>query len=361
MRRVLVLNGPNLASLGKRQPDIYGNGSLNELVTDLMRFGAALGVEVTHRQTDDEAELISLVSSPDADGIIINPGALTHTSRALGDAVRSSGLPTVEVHISDIRRREPWRSVSMVEDACVLSICGRGRTGYRDAIRHLVNRSAAPFEAVRYGPHPANLGELRSGREPGLWLLVHGGGWRPQYGRDIMESLAVDLNRRGLTSWNIGYRRSGEGGGWPGSAHDVLTALDYAARLGQPMTLVGHSAGAYLALWAADRTSSTPSAVIALAPMIDLELAARGGELAPDASKLLEDGAPKSVWADHIRTIAVHGRQDALVAVEHSTGLVGHNSEVRIIEGGHFDVLDPAKPHWSPIVEMFTSGAQTPA
>ncbi len=249
----------------------------------------------------------------------------------------------------------------MVEEACVLSIYGRGRTGYRDAVRHLVNRSAAPFDTVRYGPHSVNVGELRTGGSDDVWLLVHGGGWRPQHGRDGMESLAVDLHRRGVTSWNIGYRRAGEGGGWPGSAHDVLTAVEHASRLGESVIIVGHSAGGYLAIWAAERAFPAPRTVVALGPMIDLELAARGGELAPDASRLLDDGAPVRVLPGRVPTVAVHGREDSLVAVEHSIGIARPGVDVQIVEAGHFDVIDPSKPHWQPLVERLTSGASASA
>lgn len=349
-RRILILNGPNLGSLGTRQPDIYGTASLDDLIADLARFGEKRGVEITHRQTDDEAELISLVAASDADGIVLNAGALAHTSRALGDAVRASGIPTVEVHISNVKAREPWRGVSLIEEACVATIWGRGLTGYRDAILHLVNRWASPFQVVRYGPHPLNVGELRPGK--GLVVLIHGGIWRPQYGRDGVESLAVDLSLRGLATWNIGYRRIGEGGGWPGSAHDVLTALDHAARLSPgPIVVLGHSAGGYLGLWASARTSTEVALVVALAPIADLELArADGGEIARESGLLLDSGAPPRPRPEGVPVLVVHCDDDRLVPPSHAKGLTQMPGvEAEFFSGGHFDLIDPSKPHWETI------------
>lgn len=351
-----MLNGPNLASLGTRQPEIYGNGSLADLIDELVAFGRSLGVEVAHAQTHDEAELIRLMATADADGIILNPGALGHTSRALGDAVRSSSLPTVEVHITNVKAREPWRAVSMLEDACVGTIFGRGRSGYRDAIRHLVNRWAAHFDTARYGPHPINVGELRPGK--GLVVLVHGGIWRRQYGRDSMESLAVDLAERGVGTWNIGYRRLGEGGGWPGSGHDVLTALDHTTSMGSSrVVVVGHSAGGYLALWAADRTSAPLGLVVALAPIANLELAAADdGELSGEATALLGSGAPSRPVPAVVPTLVVHGTHDAVVPVEHSHQLDREPGvEVAVVRSGHFDLLAPSKPHWQSVVDRISS------
>ena len=98
-------------------------------------------------------------------------------------------------------------------------------------MRHLVNRSAMPFDTVRYGPHPDNIGDLRGeGRD--LVVLAHGGLWKQEFARDGTESLAIDLARRGYRTWNLEYRRLGGGGGWPGSGHDVLTALRQADRDG---------------------------------------------------------------------------------------------------------------------------------
>ncbi len=239
----------------------------------------------------------------------------------------------------------------MLEDACVLTIAGRGRGGYRDAIRHLANRWAAPFETVRYGPHAMNQGEIRGGHRDGLVILVHGGVWRQPYGRDSMESLAVDLHRRGIGSWNIGYRRTGEGGGWPGSAHDVLTALDHASRFG-PVAVIGHSAGGFLSMWATARTQTPPSQVVALAPIVDLEMASAGGEIAPDAATLLAAGAPARVMPRGVPTLVIHGNRDAIVPVEHSLSITEEGAVIQIVDAGHYDLLDPAKPHWQSVVDQ---------
>ncbi|MFO7299067.1 MAG: type II 3-dehydroquinate dehydratase [Actinomycetes bacterium] len=349
MRKILVLNGPNLGMLGRRQPEVYGHGTLAELVDDLVAFGGRLGVEIEHAQSDDESELIGRILGTDADGIVLNAGALTHTSRALADALRSVDVPAVEVHISDIRAREPWRAMSVIEDACVATIAGRGRLGYRDAVRHLVNRWSAPFETVRYGPHPTNVGEVRPGQ--GLVVLVHGGVWRRSYGRDSLESVAVDLHRRGVRTWNVGYRRLGEGGGWPGSAHDVLTALDHASRIADgPVVVLGHSAGGYLAMWAATRTATPVSLVVALSPIADLEMAvADTGEIAAESAILLEHGAPARPSPLHPHTLAAHGTADRLVPIGHSDALEAAGAEVIRLDCGHFEPIDPAKQPWQEV------------
>ena len=198
--RVLLINGPNLNLLGTREPEVYGSDTLADLERKVVAWGAEEGVEVSIFQTNSEGEIIDRIQQFDGDGIIINPGALSHTSRAIPDAIRSIGVPAVEVHISNIRNREPWRAHSTVSEACVRTIYGRGIGGYRHAIRHLVNRTAMPFHPIRYGPHHENIGDLRPGGGR-IVVLVHGGLWRQEYERDSMETLAVDLAKRGgLTS-----------------------------------------------------------------------------------------------------------------------------------------------------------------
>jgi 3-dehydroquinate dehydratase II len=354
MKSVLVVHGPNLDRLGTREPDTYGSGTLAEIEGGLIDFGARMGLEVSTFQSNHEGELVEAVHQTGADGVVINPGALTHTSRALADAIRSTGIPTVEVHISNVRNREPWRAVSMISEACAMSIYGRGVAGYRAAIRHLLNQAESPSNLVRYGPHPDNVGDLRVG-DLGLVILIHGGVWRHQFTRDTIESLAVDLHRRGHSTWNIEHRRLGDGGGWPGSAHDVLMALEFTPRLEPvtgPVTIIGHSAGGYLGMWSAPRASVAVDLLVGLAPVVDLELGvADRGELEHESRILLQAGAPARVDPGPVPTVAVHPVADPVVSPEHSTALAGRlDMELLQPDLGHFDLLDPTKHHWEWVV-----------
>lgn len=348
--RILVLDGPNLNMLGSRQPAIYGETTLQELESDLRLWAARLGVSIEAHQSNHEGEMIEAIQASSHDGIVLNPGALTHTSRAIADAVRAVGVPTVEVHISNIREREAWRAVSAVSEACVRTIYGRGIAGYRHAVRHLVNRSRLPFQTLRYGPHPANVADLRRGRL-GVVVLVHGGFWRHEWERDTMETLAVDLTRRGFTTWNVEYRRLGDGGGWPGSAHDVTTALDHIPQLGlaEPVAaIIGHSSGAPLALWSSSRSRVTISAAVLLAPLTNLRAHAGSGlEGAAEARSFLEARAPEVFLPDPTRrTLVVNGKSDRLVPEEHSVPADDREVETVAVPGGHFDLLAPKGEHW---------------
>ncbi len=359
--RVLVVNGPNLNRLGTRETGIYGPGTLADLDEEVAVFGETLGVTVEVFQSNHEGELIEIIQRTQADGVVVNPGALTHTSYALADAIRSIELPVVEVHISNIKGREAWRSVSLISPVCVATIYGRGRGGYRDAVRHLVNRAAMPFETIGYGPHPDNDGDLRRG-EKGLVLLVHGGVWRDQYRRDTIESLAVDLTSRGYHTWNVGYRTIGTGGGWPGSGHDLLTALDFVPRLDLgdgPVVVIGHSAGGYLGLWASPRTRLEVGLVVGLAPVVDLDAAvADQGELAPEAGLLLDAGAPSPVDPVDLPVVLAHGEDDRIVPIRDSRMLAAARGfDLLESEGGHFDLLDPGKPHWDWVLERIEKTA----
>ena len=140
MKRIALLNGPNLDRLGKREPSIYGHQTLTDLQTRLTEEAMRLGVELEFFQSNHEGLLIDEIGNY-ADGgvfgLIINPGALTHTSLALRDALAGSGLPTIEVHISNIYSREPIRQHSMTAEACIGVISGLGFDGYLAALRHL--------------------------------------------------------------------------------------------------------------------------------------------------------------------------------------------------------------------------------
>lgn len=139
--KIYVLNGPNLNMLGIREPDKYGNQSYNELLKIIEEHCKSRGVEAVCYQSNHEGDLVDKIQEAyfeGADGIVINPGAYTHTSIALLDAVKSVSLPTVEVHISDLSKREDFRQVSYIRGACVKTITGHGIDGYVEAIDFLI-------------------------------------------------------------------------------------------------------------------------------------------------------------------------------------------------------------------------------
>lgn len=140
--RILVINGPNLNMLGVREPDIYGKNTYADLLRLISAEAARLGVEVEFYQSNHEGALVDAIQGAYGrmDGIVINPGAYTHTSVALLDAVKAVGIPTVEVHISDPDTRDEFRRISYIRPACVLTVKGRGFEGYLDALRYLADR-----------------------------------------------------------------------------------------------------------------------------------------------------------------------------------------------------------------------------
>ena len=137
--RILVVNGPNLGSLGRREPDIYGSMTLDEIVEAVRVHAAERGASVDHLQSNYEGALIDRLEQLDYDAVICNFGALSHTSYALHDALVACGRPVVEVHISDITAREPWRRVSVIAPATRHQIIGRGWRGYLEAVDWLLD------------------------------------------------------------------------------------------------------------------------------------------------------------------------------------------------------------------------------
>ena len=137
--KILVLNGPNINMLGIREPDIYGKQSFQELLAILEETGKALGVTVEQFQSNHEGALVDKIQAAYGcfDGMVINPAAYTHTSVAILDALKAVAIPAVEVHISQVDAREPFRQVSYAGMACVKTIQGQGLDGYRQAIQYL--------------------------------------------------------------------------------------------------------------------------------------------------------------------------------------------------------------------------------
>ncbi|HEX8157925.1 MAG TPA: alpha/beta hydrolase [Solirubrobacteraceae bacterium] len=254
----------------------------------------------------------------------------------------------------------------------------------------LIARSAVrrPPQRHRYGTHPRQIADLHEPRSAGphpVAVVLHGGYWQPPYTKIIMKPLCVDLVRRGFAAWNVEYRRLGrEGGGWPMTFDDVATAIDHLDQLTehdldlQRVTLVGHSAGGQLALWAAGRAQlpdgapgASPrvsaKAVLAMAAVTDLD---RAGEPAKQLLGGSADEVPERyAQADPIRRIPlnvpvglVHADGDTTVSVNRSRAYADAalraGADVTLIEtaGGHRDPIDPASAAWRAAAGWLTQG-----
>lgn len=148
--KVLILNGPNLNRLGLRKPEIYGSHTMAQILLDIQQRWP--DVHFVYRQSNHEGDLIDWLQEANTnderlttndlyDGVVLNAGGYTHTSVALRDAVEDSELPVVEVHISDIAKREPFRRTSLLTEMCAHSIIGHGTDGYREAVEWLINNT----------------------------------------------------------------------------------------------------------------------------------------------------------------------------------------------------------------------------
>lgn len=145
--KILVINGPNINMLGIREPAIYGSGTYKGLCEMIQQYADKIGIEVELYQSNHEGDLVDRIQAAygNADGIVINPAAYTHTSVAILDALKAVQIPTVEVHISDVSQREDFRQISYVRQYCMRTIAGHGFNGYLEAINVLLGK-AANFE-----------------------------------------------------------------------------------------------------------------------------------------------------------------------------------------------------------------------
>jgi 3-dehydroquinate dehydratase II len=137
--RIEVMHGVNLDMLGKREPEHYGTLTLDELERQVEGFAGEIGIEARFFRTNFEGEYVEHLHNLGelVDAVVLNPGAWTHYSWAIHDALATAALPAVEVHLSNVKAREPWRALSVIEDLCVSSIAGKGIEGYRLALERL--------------------------------------------------------------------------------------------------------------------------------------------------------------------------------------------------------------------------------
>ena len=144
--KILVINGPNLNMLGIREPGIYGDKSYAALVDFVRQACAGLGAEPEFFQSNHEGAIVDAIQGAYGriDGIVINPAAYTHTSVAILDALKAVSIPAVEVHLSDVSAREPFRQISYAGMACQATFAGYGFDGYRMAVEYLVDHAAGP-------------------------------------------------------------------------------------------------------------------------------------------------------------------------------------------------------------------------
>jgi 3-dehydroquinate dehydratase II len=140
--KIQVINGPNMNMLGVREPEIYGSLSLEEINNQLTRKGEELGLTLNFFQSNHEGDIIDKIQEcyGNTDGIVINPGAYTHYSIAIRDAIASVGIPTLEVHLSDINSREDFRKISVIKNVCIKQIWGKGINSYTEALEFLAKK-----------------------------------------------------------------------------------------------------------------------------------------------------------------------------------------------------------------------------
>lgn len=382
MQRILVLNGPNLDLLGVREPEIYGTTTLRQLEELVQDWGTELGLEVETFQSNHEGALIDRIhdARTRVDGLVINAAALTHTSRGFQDALTAIGLPAVEVHISNIKEREPFRRVSLLSPPAVHTIYGRGLAGYRWALRHLVHRSAMPFKRIPYGAFPDQFGDLRLPESDGQYLIVvvHGGLWKHEWTLDTIEGIAVDLTRRGYVTWNLEYRRVGLGGGWPESFDDVAAAVEAAPKLtgieAKNLVVLGHSAGGAMALWAGGLGKDVvPGLVVGLAAMPDLVRAEEEGIGQGSVRKMLgrtrpdpSEYSPLHRLPTGTDTVMAVADGDELVPISHgkdyaaAASAAGDSVEFIETPGLHSSFLGPEAAAWKDVAGAVSSRLSPP-
>jgi acetyl esterase/lipase len=376
--RIVVVPGPGL-----------DGGQCNE-------WAKEIGVAVEVRPGDPAAIVGALASGhpsmaanpgngadpPTPAGVIIAPGPDGFDASGLASAVAAAPVPVVAVEPGNLRKAglQPEATRLAAAGACVLY--GRGPDTARHALLFLARRHGRLIDTLAYGPDPSQDGDLWCPAGPGphpVTVLFHGGFWYHAWERDLMDGLAGHLARRGVAAWNVEYRRVGAGGGWPATGEDAARATDHLVALApvydldlSRIAVLGHSAGAQLALWVAARGRRGqvhPRLVVGLATIADLEAAMAdriGGSsvgrlLGPDEGDLdvaLGDASPRARLPIGVPQLLAHAVDDDIVPLSQTTAYAdaaraaGDHVTVLKFDGcGHFDLIDPGAPAWLNVAE----------
>lgn len=342
-----------------------------------LQHARRLGLQLAWQDASGEAELVDLLRGVEEGhaGVVLASGNLVGSSRV---AAAVGELRHPVVHVDTVALDH----LDVVHRASDHVIHGRHRRSFHGALDLLASQHAHPPTTIAYGTGPDQVGDLRlpTATHPApVVVLLHGGFWLDPYERDLMGPLAVALTTAGWATWNVEYRRRGRsGGGWPTTLDDVCAAIDSAADLAADhrldldrVVLLGHSAGAQLAVYAAARSSApsgapgaplrfAPAGLISLAGVLDLEAAANAGLGGGAVTALLgtpEDhpdryrvASPVELAPVGIPQLAVHGPDDRFVPVEQTHDYVaaardaGDDVEVALVDASHFDIIQPDDP-----------------
>jgi acetyl esterase/lipase len=345
------------------------------------RWGSEAGVDVDVR-TGDPAAVVRTLGVPVADGpgrltgVILGPGPAALDDPALASAVATVGLPVVAAEPANLRKTGPAPEDTAFVAAGGRVIYGRGPDTGRHAVLFMARRQERRPDTLAYGHEPGHEGDLwlppTGGPHP-VVLLLHGGFWYHAWERDLMDGLAVDLARRGFAAWNVEYRRVGAGGGWPAPADDADRATEHLRALApvydldlDRLIVLGHSAGAQLALWVAARGRRGevhPALAVGLATIGDLEAARAerigGGSVArllDGAEAALADASPIERLPIGVAQILAHAADDDVVPPAQTTRYAAAarsaGDEITLLRfgtGGHYGLIEPRTPAWAAV------------
>ena len=346
-----------------------------------VEWGEENGIEVEVR-SGGATEIVSALGAEAGlfVGAVIAPGPSALDDAGLADAVARLGLPVVAVEPGNLRKTGPAPEDTAFVAAGGRVLYGRGPDTGRHGVLFLARRRHRRPDTLAYGPEPGQEGDLwlpaTAGPHP-VVVLLHGGFWYHAWERDLMDGLALDLAGRGFAAWNVEYRRVGAGGGWPAPAEDTHRATEHLLALAPVYDLdlgrvavLGHSAGAQLALWVAARGRRAevhPALAVGLATIGDLAAAREerigGGSVArlldgtdAGADSALADASPIARLPIGVPQILAHAADDHVVPLSQTTAYAkaatDAGDDVTVLcpgTGGHFDLIDPRTPSWDTV------------